>query len=77
MAAERISSGVPVAEAIDAATQALGHAGFSQVDYVALVDGASLEPIGEARENARLIAAAKIGRTRLIDNLPVEVIKQG
>ena len=76
-AAERISSGVPADEALDQAKQALGHAGFSQVDYVALVDGSSLEPISEPRENARLIAAAKIGKTRLIDNLPVEVSKQG
>ena len=76
-AAERISGGSPADEAIEQAKQALARAGFSQVDYVALVDGASLEPIAEPRENARLIAAAKIGRTRLIDNLPIEVIKQG
>ena len=76
-AAERISGGVPVDEAIEQAKQSLRHAGFEQVDYVALVDGASLEPISEARGSARLIAAAKIGKTRLIDNLAVEVIKQG
>ena len=76
-AAERMSSGVRADEAISQAKQALANAGFSQIDYVALVDGTSLEPISEPGENARLIAAARIGRTRLIDNLAVEVSKHG
>ena len=49
----------------------LGAAGFAPIDYLALIDGASLEPLGEVREHARLIVAAKIGSTRLIDNLAV------
>jgi pantoate--beta-alanine ligase len=76
-AAERVASGSPVDAALDEAKQALRDAGFSPIDYVALVDEATLEPVGEARSDTRLIAAAKIGKTRLIDNLPVEVIKQG
>ena len=46
-------------------------AGFSSVDYVALVDAATLEPIDHATGEMRLIAAARIGKTRLIDNLCV------
>lgn len=46
-------------------------AGFTSVDYVALVDADTLEPIDHATGNMRLIAAARIGTTRLIDNLCV------
>lgn len=76
-AAERIANGSPVDAVLEEAKQALRDAGFSPIDYVALVDEATLEPVAEARSGTRLIAAATIGRTRLIDNLPVEVIKQG
>ena len=41
------------------------------VDYFALVDGFTLEPLGALDEDARLIAAARIGATRLIDNCAV------
>ena len=46
-------------------------AGFSRIDYFALVDAATLEPLDEPRGEMRLIAAAVIGTTRLIDNLAV------
>ena len=48
-------------------------AGFSAVDYLALVDAESLEPIDHAHGEMRLIAAATIGMTRLIDNIRVEM----
>ncbi len=71
-AAGEIASGVPVQHALEHASHALYDAGFSVVDYVALVDETTLEPVEEARGGARLIAAATIGNTRLIDNLPLE-----
>jgi len=43
-------------------------AGFA-VDYVALVDGPSLRAIDRTTPGARLIAAAKLGPVRLIDNI--------
>ncbi|WP_374384745.1 pantoate--beta-alanine ligase [Dongia sp.] len=46
-------------------------AGFGSVDYIALCDGMSLEPLAAARPGSRIFAAARIGRTRLIDNWPV------
>lgn len=70
-AADEMESGVPVREALDRATHALYDAGFSGVDYVALVDEVTLEPVDEAMEGTRLIAAATIAGTRLIDNLPI------
>jgi pantoate--beta-alanine ligase len=70
-AAARISAGEPAGPALAAAKQALVDAGFLKVDYVALVDAATLEPIAEPAGDMRLIAAATIGGTRLIDNLSV------
>ncbi len=51
----------------------LVEAGFGSVDYLALVDAASLEPLDHAQGAMRLIAAATIGSTRLIDNIRVEM----
>lgn len=47
-------------------------AGFSSVDYAALADARSLAPLAAlGPEPARLLVAARIGDTRLIDNMPV------
>jgi pantoate--beta-alanine ligase len=46
-------------------------AGFDAVDYVELRRAADLRPLDEPRGEARLLAAARIGGTRLIDNVPV------
>lgn len=46
-------------------------AGFTSVDYLALVDAETLEPLDHATGTMRLIAAATIGGTRLIDNVRV------
>jgi pantoate--beta-alanine ligase len=70
-AAEAISSGAPVTEALAAAKARLTRAGFSRIDYVALVNALTLEPLEQAGGPMRLIAAALIGRTRLIDNVAV------
>lgn len=70
-AARRITFGDPVGPVLAAAQQALVDAGFLKIDYVALVDASSLEPLSEAAGEMRLIAAATIGTTRLIDNVRV------
>lgn len=72
-AAAAIGRGDPVEAALAAASARLAEAGFTDIDYVTLRDAATLQPIdalGEAP--ARLLAAARMGPARLIDNLPVE-----
>jgi pantoate--beta-alanine ligase len=71
-ARDAILSGQPVELALAAAKDAIRAAGFSSIDYVALVDAGSLEPLDQPRGAMRLIAAATIGGTRLIDNIGVE-----
>jgi len=66
-----IQSGTPVFEVLHEAHAALRDGGFSQIDYFVLVDAASLEPLDEPGGDMRLIAAATIGTTRLIDNMAV------
>jgi pantoate--beta-alanine ligase len=70
-ARDAIRGGVPVADALNDARKLLRDGGFSRIDYVALVDAASLEPLEHPQGTMRLIAAAVIGTTRLIDNLEV------
>jgi pantoate--beta-alanine ligase len=51
------------------AIDALWTAGFGHVDYVAIRDAESLDHITNLERPARILAAAKIGKTRLIDNM--------
>jgi pantoate--beta-alanine ligase len=64
-----ILGGTPVMEVLREAKTLLCDGGFSRVDYFALVDGGTLEPLDEPKGEMRLIAAAVIGATRLIDNI--------
>ena len=66
-----VRAGEPVASALQRATQSLVDAGFLRIDYFALVDAHSLEPVDAPDGEMRLIAAAVIGTTRLIDNIAV------
>jgi pantoate--beta-alanine ligase len=67
-----ILSGTNVSAVLEEACNSLLGGGFSQVDYFALVDAATLEPLDQPQGEMRLIAAAMIGTTRLIDNVMVE-----
>jgi pantoate--beta-alanine ligase len=53
------------------AVKALRDAGFDSVDYVAVRDAKTLAPIATLEHPARILAAARIGKTRLIDNMAV------
>lgn len=53
----------------------LGELGFGPVDYVAIADASTLQGVERyaADRPARVLAAVKLGRTRLIDNIAVDV----
>jgi pantoate--beta-alanine ligase len=68
-AARAMRAGTPGATALAAATRALRQAGLAP-DYLALVDGPSLAPIDAPTSGSRLIAAARLGNVRLLDNIP-------
>ncbi len=68
-AAQRIAGGAAAAEELDRVKRALLDAGFEQVDYVSLCDGATLAPLHHAAPGARIFTAARLGGTRLIDNM--------
>src|SRR5581483_2442339 len=63
-AGEQLRRGEPVAEVEREAAAALKQAGFDSVDYVAIRDAETLAPVTESGKSARILAAAKIGRTR-------------
>ena len=67
-----ILHGTEIPLVLDTARKSLIEAGFSRIDYFALVDAGTLEPLDAPAGEMRLIAAAVIGGTRLIDNLAVE-----
>ncbi|HXG81454.1 MAG TPA: pantoate--beta-alanine ligase [Sphingomicrobium sp.] len=69
-ARDLIVAGGAVGTSLDVAAALLEAADF-KIDYLALVDAATLEPLDAPSGEMRLIAAAVIGTTRLIDNIPV------
>jgi len=70
IAQARTSGDLRAAEA--SAIEALWAAGFSHVDYVAIRDAETLDHVTTLDRPARILAAAKIGKTRLIDNMALE-----
>jgi pantoate--beta-alanine ligase len=71
--AEAAAAGEPLEPAEQAAADVLLEAGFDTVDYITVRHAETLEPlrpsIGDAP--ARVLAAAWLGQTRLIDNMAV------
>lgn len=70
-AAAKIGNGAPIAAVLDQARKAIGRAGL-ELDYFEARNAETLEPLeAAAGEPIRLLAAARIGATRLIDNIAV------
>ena len=69
-AGRAIAEGAVVAEVLEAGEAALIAADFASVDFLALADADSLVAT-DSPANARLFVAARIGGTRLIDNVPL------
>ena len=71
--AERLArSPSDVAAQIDWGRAQLAAAGFGKIDYVEVCDVETLQPVNEVSGPARVFGAAWLGRTRLIDNAPVQ-----
>jgi pantoate--beta-alanine ligase len=62
-----------VAEQIAWGRDQLRAAGFTKIDYVEVCDAETLQPVTEVRGATRVFAAAWMGRTRLIDNVSVQL----
>lgn len=61
----------PVPHLLRDKQEKLLNAGFDQIDYLAYCDSHSLAPLSHYQENSHLLAAAFLGKTRLIDNIAV------
>jgi pantoate--beta-alanine ligase len=70
-AAHAIAAGAPIEQTLERARAQLVEAGFGPIDYVELRDSESLTVATDLARPTRLLAAARIGRTRLIDNVEV------
>jgi len=70
-AGEAIAAGADIKAALSTARDRLAAAGF-EPEYVELRDSDSLASVDRLDGPARLLAAARLGGTRLIDNIPVE-----
>jgi pantoate--beta-alanine ligase len=69
--AQRANLGISIPQAEAEGGAALLDAGFDRVDYVALRDAETLAPLRVISGSARVLAAARIGNVRLIDNMAV------
>jgi len=69
-AAEKIKAGERSSRATAAARRSLTTLGF-RIDYVAVRNAETLAPLQSDDEPARVLAAAWLGTTRLIDNVPI------
>jgi pantoate--beta-alanine ligase len=70
-AADEIRAGAAIAEAEANTRTALLNAGFNSIDYAAVRDATTLERIESLDRPARILAAVRLGATRLIDNMAV------
>ena len=69
--AAALSQGAKSADAVAHGTAALKAAGFDRIDYLAVCDAETLAPVERITAPVRVLAAAWLGETRLIDNVPV------
>ncbi|WP_287798907.1 pantoate--beta-alanine ligase [Acidiphilium sp.] len=65
-----LRDGEPAAAVLAAGRRALAEGGFI-VDYLELVDAGTLAPLTAPDDGARLLAAARLGTTRLLDTVAV------
>jgi pantoate--beta-alanine ligase len=69
--ASKIAGGALIAQVLDEGGAAIERAGFA-LDYFEARHAQTLRPVASVKDGPiRLLVAARIGRTRLIDNVPV------
>jgi pantoate--beta-alanine ligase len=68
MTRDQILGGISPSSAQEDAIHVLSQSGF-EVDYFALIDRQNFTPTGSVTNSSAIIAAVKIGTTRLIDNI--------
>jgi pantoate--beta-alanine ligase len=66
-----LRDGATIPSVEESGKRALLTAGFNSVDYLVVRDAENLEPLALLDRPARVLAAATIGSTRLIDNMAV------
>jgi pantoate--beta-alanine ligase len=71
-AAKAIASGNDIPAALAAAKESILQAGFASVDYVEARHAETLAVLKKADQPGRILAAAHLGRARLIDNVAIE-----
>ena len=64
-------SGKPITETVKSAKIQLLKGGFTKVDYITICDSADLREIGKLEMGGRILGAAHLGNTRLIDNIEI------
>ncbi len=69
--AENVGRGVDTKEQAAWGLDQLERAGFGKIDYFTVRDAETLEPAAGASRPARVLAAAWLGKARLIDNVAV------
>jgi pantoate--beta-alanine ligase len=67
-----IKEGMAISKAEEKAKDSLLQAGFEKVDYIVARDADTLMEPRRGDRNLRLLAAAFLGRARLIDNIPLQ-----
>jgi pantoate--beta-alanine ligase len=67
-----VGEGADLRSSVTNARRKLLAAGFAKVDYIDVRDAETLNPVEENRDaNLRVLAAVRLGKTRLIDNVGV------
>jgi pantoate--beta-alanine ligase len=70
--AAELRGGAQIEDGVQSATRRVLAAGFAKVDYIAVRDSETLEGVASmGARPARILAAAWLGKTRLIDNIAV------
>lgn len=71
-AAAGIAQGAAPDKILSAAIEKLKAGGFDHVDYFAYVSNEMLQPLNQyQKQGSRIVAAVRLGKTRLIDNIKV------